>query len=257
MEPLAASNQPLSLDDESDLDSGEDGIRLHSRLASAVDRLPKFMKAESVKNQIRKSPEGVSEEEMESTLPQGSLPEKGVVPKAQVQSLINQNGIKVERKVMGGASQEGSLAKAAREKYLAAENHLQSNFDKMNEDEYKIAKSVRNNSYDEMNATAGKPDELVQAEKDFRANRIGPRRDETDVRLRDLLDKYHAARPRYEQYSTPGGIPDGGSVDYEDEEGRPVKHIVPSFRLRHNGKLLGNLEKAKKEGMFLLSNQRK
>lgn len=119
-EPLSPSAQPITDDPQ------EERIKLHSRLASAVERLPRFIKAESVKNQLRKHPDGVSEEEMEFTLPSGSLPKSGVVPRAKIQSLVDQNGIKVEQKILSGTGSEGNLAKAARKRYLEAEKAHQS-----------------------------------------------------------------------------------------------------------------------------------
>jgi len=271
MEPLACSNQPLGLDGS----ESEDGIQLHSRLSSAADRLPKFVKAESVKNQLRKSPHGVSEEEMEFTLPDSSLPKTGVVPREKVKNLIDQNGIKLERKVMGGASREGSIAKAAREKYLALEKRHQeaksalrdwenspegkehSKLDKiqffypntftpessarhdslsdvrapLSRSEIKLSKA-KQDAYAEMNATAGKPDELIQAEKNYKAalDRFGvlrkkevvtdpnsplslefteaaTARQEAKKALEYLKRKHENSTPRYGEYTTPEGIP--------------------------------------------------
>ena len=46
-----------------------------------------------------------------------------------------------------------------------------------------------------------------------------------------------------------------GDPDDAYRAGGIGNHTLPFFRLRHNGKLLGNLEKVKKHGMFLMSNQ--
>lgn len=130
---------------------------------------------------------GVSDEELNWTFPKDSVPANGVLTKDQVRSLVQKNGISIEKQTYGGASQEGAIAKAAREKYLAAEAEHQKAMELVKkpppgtrmtfkqatgQEPHPLhqaamdAGAAKEAAYDDMNATAGKSDRLIQAERD-------------------------------------------------------------------------------------------
>jgi hypothetical protein len=89
----AAASEPIRLPGPTYADP------FYSRLKEAAQTLPENVKAASLENMLKRAPGGISQEELNYTLPKGLLPEKGVIPKQRVLDAIDQNGISVETKV--------------------------------------------------------------------------------------------------------------------------------------------------------------
>ena len=136
------------------------------------------------------APEGFSQQEVEAVL-EKALTGQSEITAEMVKQAIAMNGLQVERKVLGGGAVEGQLARAAREKYQAAELAVEAaqqqrasmrgstSFKEIVGSRYSHplqqvhplqqavddAISARDAANAEYQATAGKPDELVLAER--------------------------------------------------------------------------------------------